>query len=559
VNKRSVSIALLSLVVLCAAHSQALRMSIMDFEVVSENPQYKSLGKGFTELTSVQVSKLPGVTLVDRARRNELLEEQAFAISDSADSQKSIAIGKLLAVDYLIAGSVLDMLGDLVVSYEVIRTDTGEIVGKDQASGPATDYKRMVKEIGTSIGKLTGKTIAAAKAAEAPPVKAAPVKVVPVEKQAVVLQSFSEAVEALDNKDVKTAEAKLNEAKTIDPGNEAVGIFLSKLAKGTSKFAVNPDYKYSLNNPANLALIGEDSAYFVVSYGSPGFLEGKSLWEAWVPLAGTYGGKKYYLGEQEGGEALGYSLPLGKRAGLGVQVFQTNRTQTVRNIANPPDQSAEHYTSMPVGGSLSFGWSPAPWLSLGIGANAGYSLDNNPAPPDYGISFYGGELGLLFKNPGGDLMLSALVAASTLAARQFDMGALPQPTVGALLDAPIHLDLTGTMGFNQSRDFAVLKYLCDFYGLNMSYPPFLQLIPAYEHWFGTKLSLRLGGILTMAPTNANSLGFGGTLGATFVLGSWEFDTGATYRNRPSYTILEEMVSELVFSIGIRRNGLFARR
>jgi TolB-like protein len=551
VNKRSIAVALLSLAVLGVAYSQALRISIMDFDVVSENPQYKSLGKGFTELTSVQVSKLPGVILVDRAKRNDLLEEQAFAISDAADAGKSIALGKLLSVDYLIAGSVVDMLGELVVSYEVIRTDTGVVVGKDQASGAASDYKRIVRDIGTGIGKLTGKTLAAAKAAVAPPAKAAP-----PEKQVVVLQSFAEAVDAIDNKDVKTAEAKLNEAKAIDPANEAVGLFLAKLAKGTSKFVILPSPQYSLDNPANLALLEKDSSFLYAAFGSPSYLTGKSLKEAWVPLAKQYGGKDYYLDEQDIRTMLGYSAPIGRKAGIGAQVFYNSSVQTIRVSTNPPDINSANIASWPIGAVLSMGYSLTPWLSIGLGFHAGQSVDSDPGAPDRGFTFYGGELGLLFKNPEGNLMLSLLTAYSTLSSYQFDMSI---PAVGARLPPTLHIDITGTVGFNQSRDFAVLKYVCDtLYGWG-SYPPFLQFIPAYEHWFGSKLSLRLGGVLTMVPQQTFYLGYGGTLGATMVFGSWEIDLGATLRNRTSYTISTEIVTEPVFNFCIRRNGLFAKR
>ncbi len=557
-NKRCVTIVLFLILALSVGYSQTLRMAIMDFEVVSENPQYKSLGKGFTELTSVQVSKLPGVTLVDRTRRNDLLEEQAFALSDAANADKSIAIGKLLAVDYLIAGSVLDMLGDLVISYQVIRTDTGEILGKDQASGAPTDYKRMVKEIGVSIGKLIGRTIAAAKVAAVPPAMAAPVKVVPVEKQAVVLQSFSEAVDAIDRKDEKTAKARLDVAKAIDPDNEAVGIFLSKLAKGTSKFVVLPAPQYSLDNPANLALIDQDSAFLYNAFGSPSYMTGKSLKEAWVPLSNQYDGFDYYLDEQDTRSIFGYSLPIGKKAGIGAQIFYNSRLQTVRVSTNPPDNNSANIASSPIGGILSLGYSPVPWLSLGLGFNAGQSKDNDPASPDRGFSFYGGELGILLKNLEGNLMLALLAAYSTLSSFQFDMS-FPA-TVGDVLAPPLHVDLTGTMGFNQSRDFIVLKYVMDHYGFdNVDFHPFFQLIPAYEHWFGQTLSLRLGGIATMVKLSELSVGFGGTVGATLVLGSWEIDLGATYRTRPSYTIAQEMVTEPVFNVGIRRNGLFVKR
>ena len=41
----------------------------MDFTVESDNPAYKYLGKGFAELTSVEIARIPGVTLVDREQQ----------------------------------------------------------------------------------------------------------------------------------------------------------------------------------------------------------------------------------------------------------------------------------------------------------------------------------------------------------------------------------------------------------------------------------------------------------------------------------------------------------
>jgi TolB-like protein len=211
--------------------AEEFRVAIMDFTVESDNPQFKYLGKGFAELTSVELARIPGVVLVDRAKRNAALEEQAFSLSEGADEKKALQIGKLLAVDYLVSGTIIDMMGNLVVSYQVVKTETGAIVDKRQTDGAPADYKRMVREIGAGLGQMMGsKPVAVAKAPEAP-------KAV---KQAEVLSNFSEAVEALDKKDVKTATSKLEAAQKIDPTDQAVKQFLDKLAGGTSKFAVIP-------------------------------------------------------------------------------------------------------------------------------------------------------------------------------------------------------------------------------------------------------------------------------------------------------------------------------
>jgi len=61
------------------------------------------------------------------------------------------------------------------------------------------------------------------------------------EKQAAVLSTFSEAVAALDSKDMKTAKAKLEEASALDPTDPAVRYYLDKLAAGTSTGMASSD------------------------------------------------------------------------------------------------------------------------------------------------------------------------------------------------------------------------------------------------------------------------------------------------------------------------------
>jgi hypothetical protein len=55
------------------------------------------------------------------------------------------------------------------------------------------------------------------------------------------------------------------------------------------------------------------------------------------------------------------------------------------------------------------------------------------------------------------------------------------------------------------------------------------------------------------------MGYGGTLGATLVFGSWEVDLGATYRQRPSRIYSPAIIPEAMLNIGIKKNGIFKPR
>jgi len=553
-------IVMLSLVA-SSAFAEEFRVAIMDFTVESDNPQFKYLGKGFAELTSVEMARIPGVVLVDRAKRNAALEEQAFSLSEGADEKKALQIGKLLAVDYLVSGTIVDMMGNLIVSYQVVKTESGAIVDKRQTDGAPAEYKRMVREIGAGLSEMIGsKPVAVAKVPEAPK----------VEKQAEVLSNFSEAVEALDKKDVKTATSKLEAAQKIDPSDQAVKQFLDKLAGGTSKFAVIPQAYLSLDNPASLGFIKGDDFYAYLAYGSTD-LTGSAFpnfqYNA-VALGKLYGGMEYAAREIDTRTFLGYRLPLGSSFGIGVQ-GSFSRVET--NVVSETTGGTGAWDGLSLfGGEITLGWAPTDWLAVGLGGSVG-SYGGNVSDATGKIMsensvdwaadmFYAGEVGLVLKMLEGSLTYSLDVAMSTYAEYVLDKSTM---RLYKQTGIPLMIDTSLTWGFNGMNDFLVLKYMMSATAgggsNNRNNAPFAQLMPGYEHWFGKFLSVRAAGVASMGLSNNPYYGFGGTLGATVVLDAWEIDLQGTYRYQPAKIIQDTLLPETIFSVGIHKKDTFARR
>ncbi|TFG62072.1 MAG: hypothetical protein E4H28_08120 [Gemmatimonadales bacterium] len=559
--RRSFVVGLALLCLCAAAGAQNLRIAVMDFTVESDNPQFKYLGKGFAELASVEVARLPGFTLVDRERRNALLEEQAFSLSGAAGTADSIAIGKLLTVDYLVVGTVLDMFGNLVVTFSVIKTDTGEVIGKLSAEGTPGEYKRIVREIGAGIAKMSGRETKVV-VAKAPPV--AP----PVAKQAEVLSSFSAAVEALDRKDVKAAAANLELARRIDPTDPAVRFYLDKIAGGSSKFAVIPPVYYFLDNPATLGALTQDMAYFYVAGGGNGLFSNKPAGSSTpvYELDGLYGAAMpgalgipgtYAVREIDARIFIGYALPLAPGLGVGAQVFFSRVENNVLRVDPFIDGSGWDGVNF-YGTALSIGWTPASWLSVGISGTAGITDGNGN---DFGaqmenydpVFIYGGEIGIVDSSARGNLVASFIVGTNSDVVEFFDMDTIALDRAGAF-QWPVYIDLSLAYGFNGLKDFVVLKFLTDVYGFDGP-APFMQLIPAFEHSLSKTLSTRLGAVVSMSPNETLDVGFGGTAGATMSLGRLEIDLSATVRQRPSRVTSEEIIPEALFSVGLRYRGL----
>jgi TolB-like protein len=65
----------LAVLLLCAAvprcpAEEPVRLAVLDFEVQSDNPSYRYLGKGFAEFVSVNLLKIKDLQLVEREKHN---------------------------------------------------------------------------------------------------------------------------------------------------------------------------------------------------------------------------------------------------------------------------------------------------------------------------------------------------------------------------------------------------------------------------------------------------------------------------------------------------------
>ncbi|MCX7024748.1 MAG: hypothetical protein NT080_09035 [Spirochaetes bacterium] len=93
-----------------------------------------NFGKGFTELISVEVARLPGFTLVDRERRNAILDEMEFALSGAVDESGAMEISKLLSVDHFVVGSIID-IGDGIATMANKESAIAKPRSRGQAGG----------------------------------------------------------------------------------------------------------------------------------------------------------------------------------------------------------------------------------------------------------------------------------------------------------------------------------------------------------------------------------------------------------------------------------------
>lgn len=558
-------VAFIAFAALAPAGAQAqATVALSDFVVNSANPAYTYLGKGFAEIIAFEVKKAPQVRLIDREQRNKLLEEMEFSLTGITDPSVQLQMGKLLAVRYLVGGSITDMGGPLLISLSMVDVESGQVVWNDQLTESSGKYayigayfgKSLLKHFKATVSKETEKTLAAAKEADAASVVA-----------------LSKGIEALDKGNRIEAKRQLTEAKKIDPGNVVAEAYLSKLASASAKFKVVPERYVSYYNPAYLGGMEKDRIYFNYSQGNVAWGEVNTQQgdgnDDWVILNDD---GSYATFDRQQGVLIGYQAALGKKLGLGFEFGAPSLGNSLQVPYSPDSWQAfgnDYYTYY--GGKLSCGIQVSPALNLGIGLGAEYRRrsyynDYLGAPPpdqadpniedgDYWLQENLNLVGIVAaaaKSPSGALAWDFVASWSNEELYYFDVDPSALDFVG--YGAPLYVEQTLSWSPNGQKTFIALKQANDIYLDRDLY--YGRLMPCVEQWFFGLFSLRVGAEGSIvARGGATELGWGATAGLTAKLWKLELDVNYTLRQRPSRTLAGVTIPEYVFFATLSGDGL----
>jgi len=282
------------------SYSISFRIALSDFAVHSDNPRYKYMGKGISEMIAVELAKSTGVNLIERERRAEVLEEIEFALSDLADTTRQVVVGKMLAAKYLVFGEIIDMDKEVLISLRMIDVESTMVVWTKQVVARITNYDYITGYFTSSILEHLGLPIPSSTIAKVEAVE---------EKNEDAVVAFSKAVDAYDRKENAEAKDELTKARKIDPDNEAVLLYFRKLIVNTSKFKTEAAaMQLPSRNPAYLGFLQYAQFNALCNMSNTGqtpYLEAFDL-----IYQGGYG---YFI--------TGISFPLGSRLGFQTNIF----------------------------------------------------------------------------------------------------------------------------------------------------------------------------------------------------------------------------------------------
>ena len=116
-------------------------LAVSRFENLSGKMKYDSWERTFAGLMRVHLGSNEEVLILERSRMEPLLKEQALSLSGLVDSARSI--GHLLGADFIVTGSMEWENGRLIVTADMIRVKTGQLITEQVSAYNSAHVEKM--------------------------------------------------------------------------------------------------------------------------------------------------------------------------------------------------------------------------------------------------------------------------------------------------------------------------------------------------------------------------------------------------------------------------------
>ncbi|MFO1470961.1 MAG: CsgG/HfaB family protein [Turneriella sp.] len=531
----------------------AARITVSDFQVQSANPAYKFLGKGFAEFVSIELLKSDAIELIEREKRLDAIREIELSQTGLVDEKAQIEAGKLLTAEYIVLGSIYDINNQLSITVRIIETRSTRVIWQDKVTGKLAQYDSVSAQIAARILTKLNLVVPAAVRAKQESV---------AEKAEGVPLKFSTAIDAVDRNETDEARKQLDQAKQLDPRNDAIVAYLRKLVVNTAKFRTISNEYFPNTNPASLGLMRQDRFFLSAAV--------VNLQENVTRLKSV----DRNVIEQDIRMNIGYQAPIGKKWGVGFEgiffhykdeIQLTNSSsaatgQTNNILTNPDNFGGIGSLSYAPSENVSFGFALAvyqqvkrqQWSTSGTVSGASGDATDIIRGTEFGFS-----LGMLLKNTAGTVVFDTLVGYSTQSTFLLNPASM---TVGSSVRAPIYNENTLTFGLFGKRIFLALKEINEFYQDRNYYNA--RIIPVLEFWLTNWLSLRGGAehnYANLSGTIFNNTGWVAGMSLRGIASGWDFDINYTQRNRPSRIVTGEIINEGIVYFTLSKSNNFIGR
>jgi len=189
-----------------AAASEVTTIAILPFEnnSVTDHELYDPLENGLPAMMITDLKREQDLLkVIERKRIKNILEEIDFNQSGSVDRETMIRAGKLLGAQSIAFGSFMVMGETVRMDARLVKTETGEVMMAESATGSSKDFLQLEKDLVSKIAGNLGVALKGHQGKQGSDIQAA------------VL--FSRGLEALDNGEIESSRRLFDQCVKLDP------------------------------------------------------------------------------------------------------------------------------------------------------------------------------------------------------------------------------------------------------------------------------------------------------------------------------------------------------
>lgn len=199
---------LLALPAVAAPPEKKPVVAVLYFDVPEKSDDLAAFRKGLAEMLITDLVQGAQLTVVERARLEEVLAELNLHGSGKVDPATAQKVGKLLGAAYQVMGSIVPLGPRLTFEVKVIRVDTGQVIKATRELAKPDDVFEAEQKLAATIQVLVAE---AEKLAPPPPPKGA------TKLRFDTAVKYSKALDAKDKKDKTQAVKLLNDVVKEQP------------------------------------------------------------------------------------------------------------------------------------------------------------------------------------------------------------------------------------------------------------------------------------------------------------------------------------------------------
>jgi TolB-like protein len=122
-------------------------LAVAYFDNNSGATQFDPLRKGLADMLITDLLGVAGVQVVEREKLNVIMDELKLSQSKAIDKSSALKMGKVLAAQYVLTGSMTVSNEALRIDAKILKTADGSVVSSDKVEGLKTDFFAVEKDL----------------------------------------------------------------------------------------------------------------------------------------------------------------------------------------------------------------------------------------------------------------------------------------------------------------------------------------------------------------------------------------------------------------------------